>query len=503
MTREPIKFLIINSFRMMVYIAYFAIIGYGVWTGIFNGGAVAATLPGVPEGSGLAQGLDVALGFFGGWVVASLVCGLIVTQSCVYGQAGASSAMTDFSMPPETLLQYLLETCQKAGASDADARLTASYGESVAVREGKLETIERDEDAGVSLRCFYGQKQASVSGADLSPEGLKTLAERCAKMAEAAPEDPYCGLLGVESLKQVSTCGAGWGHSERWVAATNGFSAYKTGGSSSLSLAALGEKDGAMERDYAGRSSRRRADRLSPREIGELAGQRTVERLGAERLPSQTAAVIYDRRVSTSLINVFMNAISGPSITRGVSFLKDRLGEAIFAPEINIYDDPFRERGMGTRGHDGEGMAVKKSRIIADGVLSEWLLNSPSARQLGLKPNGFGGVSFGNPPGISTSNVYMEAGAHSPAELMAQTGKGLLVTGMFSPSINPNSGDYSVGVSGMWYENGELAFPVSEVTIAGDLPSMFSRMVAGNDLELLSSRDAPSVLIEGMQIAGS
>jgi len=410
----------------------------------------------------------------------------------------------------------------------------------VAVREGKLETIERDEDAGVSLRCFYGQKQASVSGADLSPEGLKTLAERCAKMAEAAPEDPYCGLLGVESLatdipdfdlsgdadnsperleaealeaeaaalgiagvKQVSTCGAGWGHSERWVAATNGFSAYKTGGSSSLSLAALGEKDGAMERDYAGRSSRRRADRLSPREIGELAGQRTVERLGAERLPSQTAAVIYDRRVSTSLINVFMNAISGPSITRGVSFLKDRLGEAIFAPEINIYDDPFRERGMGTRGHDGEGMAVKKSRIIADGVLSEWLLNSPSARQLGLKPNGFGGVSFGNPPGISTSNVYMEAGAHSPAELMAQTGKGLLVTGMFSPSINPNSGDYSVGVSGMWYENGELAFPVSEVTIAGDLPSMFSRMVAGNDLELLSSRDAPSVLIEGMQIAGS
>jgi len=448
--------------------------------------------------------------------------------------------MTDFAMPPETLLQYLLETCKKAGASDADARLIASYGESLAVREGKLETIERDEDAGVSLRCFYGQRQASVSGADLSPEGLKALAERCSKMAQAAPEDPYCGLLaaddiakdmpkfdlsgdgdysperlerealeaeaaglGVKGVKQVSSCAVDWGHTDRWVAATNGFSAHKGGGSSRISIVAIAQKDGAMERDYAGRNSRRRADRLSPREIGELAGQRTVERLGAKRLPSQTAAVIYDRRVSTSLMNILINAISGPSIARGVSFLKDRLGEAIFAPEINIYDDPFRARGMGTRGHDGEGMAVKKSRIIADGVLNQWLLNGPSARQLGLKPNGFGGMGFGNPPGILTSNVYMEAGTHSPGELMVQTGKGLLVTGMFSPSINPNSGDYSVGVSGMWYENGELAFPVSEVTIAGDLPSMFSRMVAGNDLELLSSRDAPSVLIEGMQIAGS
>lgn len=448
--------------------------------------------------------------------------------------------MTDFSMPPEQLLQYLLDTCKQAGASDADARLTASEGESVDVRDGKLETIERDEDAGVSLRCFFGQRQASVSGSDLSRDGLKDLAERCAKMAEAAPEDPYCGLLsaddiatdiptfdlsgdaennaeilerealeaeaaalGVAGIQQVGSCGAGWGRSERWLAATNGFTAYKTGGSSSVSLSTIAEKDGAMERDYAGRSSRRREDRISPREIGQLAATRTIERLGPTKLTSQTAAVIYDKRISSSLMNIFMNAISGPSIARGVSFLKDRLGDAVFGSLINIYDDPFRERGMGTRGHDGEGMPVNKSRIIADGVLENWLLNGPSARQLGVAPNGFGGMGFGNPPSISTSNVYMGAGAYSPAELMAQTGKGLLVTSMFGPSINPNSGDYSVGVSGMWYENGELVYPVSEVTIAGDLPGMFARLVAANDLELLSSRDAPSLLVEGMSIAGA
>jgi len=202
-------------------------------------------------------------------------------------------------------------------------------------------------------------------------------------------------------------------------------------------------------------------------------------------------------------LNTFINAVSGPAIARGVSFLKDSLQTQVFAKGINIHDDPFRPRGMGTRGHDGEGMPVAQKRLIADGVLTEWLLNSTSARQLGLTPNGYSGTSFGDTPGIATSNVYIEAGTQSPADLMAKTGKGLIVTSMFGPSINPNSGDYSVGVSGMWYENGELAYPVSEVTIAGDLPSMFARLVPANDLELFGSRDAPSLLVEDMTIAGA
>lgn len=433
-----------------------------------------------------------------------------------------------------------METCKRAGASDADASFRRSEGESVAVRDGKLETIERDESAGVALRCFYGLRQASVSGTDLSREGLTVLAERCAKMAEAAPEDPYCGLIdktllakevpefdlsgdadnspellerealeaeaaamAVPGIKQVASCGTGWSRSERWVAATNGFSAYKTGGSSGVGLAAIAEKDGAMERDYASRSTRRRADRLSPAEIGKLAGTRTLERLGPTKLSSRTGNVIYDKRVSASLMGAFVNAISGPAIARGVSFLKDKLGTQVFASGINIIDDPFRARGMGTRGHDGEGMAVSQSHLIENGMLSNWLLNSTSARQLGLEPNGFGGTAFGDPPGIATSNLYIENGEKSPEALMAETGEGLLVTSMFGPSINPNSGDYSVGVSGMWYENGEMAYPVSEVTIAGDLPSMFARLVAANDLEFLGARDAPSLLVEGMTIAGA
>ena len=443
-------------------------------------------------------------------------------------------------MPPADALQHLMETCKRAGASDADASFRRSEGENVAVRDGKPETIERDESAGVALRCFFGLRQASVSGTDLSREGLTVLAERCAKMAEAAPEDPYCGLIdkallatsvpefdlsgdadnspdllerealeaetaamAVPGIRQVASCGAGWSRSERWVAATNGFSAYKSGGSSGVGLAAIAEKDGAMERDYASRSTRRRADRLSPAEIGTLAGKRTLERLGPTKLSSRTGNVIYDKRVSASLMGAFVNAISGPSIARGVSFLKDSLGTQVFSSGINIIDDPFRERGMGTRGHDGEGMPVAKSYLIRNGVLSNWLLNSTSARQLGLEPNGFGGTAFGDPPGISTSNLYIDKGEKSPQQLMAETGEGLLVTSMFGPSINPNSGDYSVGVSGMWYENGEIAYPVAEVTIAGDLPSMFARLVVADDLEFLGARDAPSLLVEGMTIAGA
>lgn len=448
--------------------------------------------------------------------------------------------MTDFQMPPQDMLQYMIETCQKAGASDADARLVVSEGVSVSVRDGKLETIERDEGASVSLRCFFGKQQASVSGTDLSRDGLTVLAQRCSAMAAAVPEDAYCGLvspdrlarnipefdlsgdadetvltletealeaeaaaLSVAGIAQVSSCGANWGRTSRWVAASNGFFAHKTGGSSGVGLSAVAKKGDAMETDYASRTTRRREDRLSAHDIGLLAAERTKSRLGAQRVASQKAAVIFDRRISANLLSALINAISGPSIARGVSFLKDKRNTQVFASGVNIYDDPFRPRGIGTRGHDGEGLPVAKTALIEDGMLHHWLLNSTSARQLGLAPNGFSGMSFGDPPGVSTSNVYMAAGEQSPAALMAATGKGLIVTSMFGPSINPNSGDYSVGVSGMWYEDGAPAYPVSEVTIAGDLPSMFARLVPASDLELHSARDAPSLLVEGMTIAGA
>ncbi|GAB5455068.1 MAG: TldD/PmbA family protein [Henriciella sp.] len=447
--------------------------------------------------------------------------------------------MTKSELSPESILSTLIETCVKAGASGADASFGRSDGVSVEVREGKFEGIERSESQGVALRCFFGQQQASVSGSDTSPDGLATLAERCVAMAKVVPEDPYCGLapkedlatdipeidvtgdgeiatdtlerdalaaeaaaLDVDGVQQVSGCGNGWSTSERWVATSNGFFSHRQSGSTGLGLAAVAEKDGAMERDYESRSVRRLEDRPSPEEIGRIAGERAVARLAPRKIKTQTGAVIYDRRVAASLIGAFLSAISGPSVARGVSFLKDQLGEQVFGDGINLIDDPFRVRGMGTRAHDGEGRAVSKVNLIDHGRLTRWLLNGSSAKQLDMTPNGHASGGFGSTPGVGVSNVYIEAGAKSPANLMQDVGKGLLVSDMFGPSINPNTGDYSVGVAGFWFENGEIQHPVSEVTIAGDLPGMFKRLVPASDLEFRSSRDAPSILIEDMSIAG-
>lgn len=447
--------------------------------------------------------------------------------------------MTTDTLSPESILSKLLDTCANAGATSADASYGRSDGVSVDVREGKLEGIERSEAQGVSLRCLFGQRQASVSGSDVSESGLVSLAERCVAMAKVVPEDPFCGLpdandlttelpdldvsgdgeiatdilerdalaaeaaaLAVSGVQQVSGCGNGWSTSERWVAASNGFSSYRLSGSTGLGLAAVAEKDGAMERDYESRSVRRLEDRPSAEEIGRIAGERTVARLGSRKVKTQTGAVIYDRRVAGSLIGAFLSAISGPSVARGVSFLKDSLGQKVFADGINLIDDPFRMRGMGSRAHDGEGRAVAFTKLIDDGVLTRWLLNGTSAKQLDLRPNGHASGGFGSTPGVGVSNAYIEAGTETPEALMRGVGSGLLVTDMFGPSINPNTGDYSVGVAGFWFEQGEIQYPVSEVTIAGDLPGMFKRLVPASDLEFRGSRDAPSLLIEDMSIAG-
>lgn len=448
--------------------------------------------------------------------------------------------MAEFKTPPADLLAGLIDQCLKAGADAADARIGAAEGVSVSVRDGRMESIEREESTDVALRCLFGKRQAHVSGSDLSADGLAALAERCAAMARAVPEDRYCGLpdaselatgaldmdltgepeisaetleqeslaaeaaaLAVKGIKTVAGCGASWNRSSRWVAASNGFYAYKTGTSTSLGLASVAEKDGAMERDYESWSVRRTLDRPSAETIGRTAGERTIARLGARKLETRKAAVLYDRRVSGGLIGALMSAISGPSIARGVSFLKDRMDSQVFAKGVNVIDDPLRPMGMGSRCHDGEGLPVRETCLIEDGRLTQWLLNGASARQLGLRPNGFAALGFGDPPGVTTSNLYLQAGEKTPGELMAQAGEGLFVTDMFGPSINPNTGDYSVGVAGFWFERGEIAYPVSEVTIAGDLPAIFARLVPACDLEFRGTRDAPSILVEDMSLAGS
>jgi len=437
------------------------------------------------------------------------------------------------------LLQSLLADTLKAGADAADVRMSENASLSVEVRKGELESVEREESRGIALRALVGRRQASVSGSDLSPAGLRALSDRVVAMAMLAPEDKYCGIpgadeiardhislnldtddtpeapelerraaeieaaaLAVAGVKQVSHAGASWSTSASWVAASNGFAAHKTSGISSMAGVAIAERDGAMERDFESTSERKRAKLKAPDWVGREAALRATARLGARKVDSQTAAVIFENRLSARLVGAFIGAISGPAVARGVSFLKDKMGKQVFAKGVNLIDDPIRLGGFGSRAFDGEGRPVQRTALVEDGMLTQWLLNGPAARQLGLTPNGFASMGFGDPPGVTTSNLDLQPGSRNLDGLMADAGQGLLITDMFGPSLNPNTGDYSVGVSGFWFENGRKSYPVSEVTVAGDLPSMLLRAVPGSDLEIRGSTNAPSILIDGMQLAG-
>jgi PmbA protein len=444
-------------------------------------------------------------------------------------------------MTPSTddLLASLIKDTLQAGADAADARISENASLSVEVRNGELETVEREESRGLSLRALVGRRQAHVSATDLSPGALKALSERVVAMAKQAPEDKWCGLpeaseltggnsdleldcddtpdaielerrardmeaaaMAIAGIKQVSHSGASWSTGTSWVAASNGFSARKSAGVSSLAAVAIAERDGAMERDYETWSERRRARMKKPEDIGREAGLRAAARLGARKIESRTAPVIFENKVANRLLGAFVGAISGPAVARGVSFLKDRMGKPVFAAGVNVIDEPLRKGGFGSRSFDGEGRAVRRTALVENGMLTQWLLNGPSARQLGLVPNGFASMGFGDPPGVSTSNLDIQPGTRALNELMTDAGEGLLITDMFGPSLNPNTGDYSVGVSGFWFEKGERAFPVSEVTVAGDLPSMLLRAIPGADLEIRGPSNSPSLLIDGLALAG-
>ena len=257
-----------------------------------------------------------------------------------------------------------------------------------------------------------------------------------------------------------------------------------------------------MESGYDGRSARWRGDLPSAQSIGEEAGRRAAQRLGARKIDSTTAPVIFENRVAMSLISPLIGAIAGPSIARGTSFLKDKLGAQVFAKGVNITDDPHKVRGLGSSPFDDEGVENRRWGLIEDGVLTTWIMNAASARQLGLETTGHASRGLAGAPGVSTTNLTVEPGGLSQAELIAQAGKGLLITSMFGPSLNGNTGDWSVGCSGFWFENGELAYPVTEITVAGNLLDIYGRLIPGSDLEIRGSANSPSLLVDGLAIAG-
>ena len=443
--------------------------------------------------------------------------------------------------PLDAPLSALIDHARKAGADAADALGLYGRASSITVRGGELEDIDNSEGFDIGLRVMVGKRQASVSSSDLSPAAIQRLAERAVAMAKLAPEDPYCGLapnerlstrrdgegldlfdptemlpaalkaralnvessaLAVPGVRQAEGASASMAWSAVRLRTSAGFDGGYVASRHGLSVSAVAEKDGAMERDYDHDGTRWFDDLRSAEEIGAHAGERAVERLGATTMASGACPVIFDRRVSGSLVGALISAISGNAVARGVSFLKEDLGAQLFPTDVQIIEDPLRRRGLSSRPFDGEGVETLLFNIIKDGQLSEWLLNTSAARQLGLETNAHGARGLGGAPGISTSNVALQPGDKSPDALMALAGNGLLVREMFGPSLNPTTGDYSVGVSGFAIENGARTHPVSEVTIAGNLRDVFTSLIPGSDLHYQHDTNAPSVLVEGLTIAG-
>ena len=441
------------------------------------------------------------------------------------------------------LTERLLDAAAKAGATAADAIAIDGTSISVDVREGALEQAERAEGVELGLRVLIGARQASVSASDLSDRTISDMAERAVMMAREAPEDPHIGLAdpgqlsgtrdadgleledpaaepdpaaledaareaegaarAVKGVSLVQSASATYGRRRIQLAATNGFSGgYGRTDSSTSCVAITGEGTG-MERDYYGEMRVFRADLPDPAEIGRLAGERTVARLGAKKPPTGAYPVLYDERIAASLIGHLLQATNGAAVARGASWLRDAMGEAILPEGLSVHEDPHRPRIPGSKPFDGEGLRTRPRDIVANGVLTGWTLDLATARKLGLESTANAARGTSAPPSPSNHNIALTQGEKTREELMRDMGTGLLVTSMIGSTINPTTGDYSRGASGFWVENGEIAYPVNECTVAGNLRDMLKTLIPANDARTHLSRVVPSCLIEGLTIAGA
>jgi PmbA protein len=412
----------------------------------------------------------------------------------------------------------------------------------VDVRLGRLEQAERAEAIDLGLRVLIGRRQACVSTSDTRPATLAILAERAVAMAREAPEDPYAGLadskdlsarrdaggleladpapepapeallddaraaeaaaLAVSGVTQVQSASAGYGASDIWLAATNGFSGGYRRTDRSVSCVAIAGTGTGMERDYDGDSRTFQSDLRDAGEIGRIAGERAVERLSPRRPKTGTYPVLFDERIASSLIGHLSAAINGSAIARGSSWLRDALGTQVLPQALSLVEDPHRPRIGGSRPFDAEGLPTRRRAVVENGVLTGWTLDLATGRKLGMASTGNAARGTSAPPSPSAWNLELTQGTASRADLIRDMGTGLLVTSMIGSTINPNTGDYSRGASGFWVENGQITYPVNECTIAGNLREMLLRLIPANDARPWLSRVVPSLLVEGMTLAG-
>ena len=450
---------------------------------------------------------------------------------------------TDPATDLPALARDLLHAATKAGAEAADALIVDGTSISVDVLNGALEQAERSEGIELGLRVLIGHRQACVSASDVSPSTLERMAERAVAMAREAPEDPHAGLAdpdrlaaerdagaldlvdpdaalspaelqemalaaeaaarAVPGVSQISATGAGRGDRTFHLVATNGFEGGWRRTGTSLSCVAISGEGLGMERDHYGDSRVHRADLDDPETVGRLAGERAVARQGASQPPTGAFPVVYDERVAGALIGHLLGAVNGSAVARGASFLRDALGAPVLPEDLDLWEDPHLPRIAGSRPFDGEGLATARRAIVEGGRLTGWTLDLATARKLGLESTGNASRGTSAPPSPSVTNVVLTPGATDRAGLLREMGTGLLVTSMIGSSVNATTGDYSRGASGFWVENGAIVRPVSGCTVAGNLRDMLRSVRPANDARPWVGRQVPSLLVEGLTIAGA
>lgn len=437
--------------------------------------------------------------------------------------------------------QNLVSQAIKAGADAADAVYVCDAATEVQVRLGALEDVARSEGEEIGLRVFVGQRSATISSSNMNPVILSNLVTRAIDMAKEAPEDQYAGLApqdrlvsgelpdldaddgqdpdpallrasalecedaarAIPGVTNSEGAGASAARSIFALATSHGFAGVKSSSGYGMSASVLAGDGDAKERDYDWRSARHWADLDSAAAIGQRAGERAVRRVNPGTVKSGSMPVVFDPRVGSSLVGHLLGAISGSSIARKTSFLLDANGKQLFDSSLSVIDDPLRPRGLASRAFDGEGLPTSQRAIIEKGVLTGWLMESASARQLGLQPTGHASRGVSGAPGVSTSNLHLEGGSVSVADLIADIKYGIYVHELVGQGVNLVTGDYSRGAAGFLIVDGAIAGPVSEFTIAGNLKDMFAAMVAANDLEFIRSNNVPTLRIDGMMIASA
>ncbi len=439
----------------------------------------------------------------------------------------------------KNLAERLVEAARKAGADSADAVAVRSVSIGVEVRDGALEESEHSESDDVGLRVFVGRKQAVVSTNDIGKADAGALAARAVAMAKVAPDDPYAGLadpsllardipdldlidpvipevaeletmaraaeragLAVKGVSKSGGASASVGVGGMVLATSAGFSGAYLGSRHGISMTAIAGEGTGMERDYDYSSAPHASDLDSAETVGRRAGERAANRVNPKKVSTRRVPVVLDPRVAGSLIGHLASAANGASVARKTSFLRDKMGEKLFASGIRIVDDPLRRRGQRSHPFDGEGVAVRPLALVEDGVLKSWLLDTATARELNLSTTGHAQRGVSSAPSPGTTNLYLEPGAITPEQLIAETGEGLYVTELFGSGVNLVTGDYSRGVAGFWIENGKLSYPVSEITVAGHLSEMFRTLTPANDLAFRYGTNAPTLRVEGLTVAG-